>query len=130
MKTILAVLLAVYLLAGCASQAPQAVDNGKPGQIEVFIYQDGNANGRFDVGEAGRMDDIAKPEMTSCSASSQHEPVRAQTDEKGVALFSDLKAGRYCVSYLGKETTTTKLQVDVLVNSELTARVEFGIMVR
>jgi len=130
MKTLLMVFLAAFLLVGCASQAPQAIDNGKPGKIEVFIYLDGNANGIFDTDEAGSMDEVSMPEMILCSASAQHEPVRVQTDEKGTALFSDLKPGRYCVSYLGRETTTTKLQADVLVNSEQTARVEFGIMVR
>lgn len=120
----------MFLLAGCSGQTPQAVDNGKPGKIEVFIYLDSNANGNFDAGEAGRVDEVAMPEMISCAASSQHEPVRVQTDDKGVALFSNLKAGRYCVSYLGRETTTTQLQAEVLVNSEQTTRVEFGIMVR
>lgn len=130
MKTILAVFLTVFLLVGCASQAPQAVDNGKPGKIEVFLYQDSNANGVFDMGEAGRMDYVAKPEMIPCSAIASHEPERVQTDEKGTAVFSDLKAGHYCVSYYGTETTTTKMLVDVLVNSEQTTRVEIGIMVR
>jgi len=130
MKTILAVILAVVLLAGCSREAPQAVDNGKPGRIEVFIYMDSNANGVFDAGEAGQMDYVAKPEMIPCSTIASHEPVRVQTDEKGLAVFSDLKPGQYCVFYYGKETTTTKMQADVLVNSEQTARVEIGLMVR
>lgn len=104
MKTILAVILAVVLLAGCSREAPQAVDNGKPGRIEVFIYMDSNANGVFDAGEAGQMDYVAKPEMIPCSAIASHEPVRVQTDEKGLAVFSDLKPGQYCVFYYGKET--------------------------
>ena len=130
MKTILAVFLAVFLLAGCSGQTPQAVDNGKPGKIEVFIYLDSNANGVFDAGEAGKMDYVARPEMHPCSKLGDQKPERVQTDEKGVAVFSDLKPGQYCVFYYGGETSTTKMQADVLVNSEQTARVEIGLMVR
>jgi uncharacterized protein (DUF2141 family) len=130
MKNLLAVLLAVFLLAGCASQAPQAVDNGKPGKIEVFIYKDSNGNGIFDAGEAGQMDYVARPELHPCSKLADSKPERVQTDEKGLVVFSDLKAGQYCVFYYGTETTTTKLQADVLVNSEETARVEIGLMDR
>ena len=130
MRTLLVVFLAAFLLAGCASQTPQAVDNGKPGKIEVFIYLDSNANGNFDAGEAGKMDYVARPEMHPCSKLGDQKPERVKTDEKGVVVFSDLKPGQYCVFYYGGETSTTQLQADVLVNSEQTARVNFGIMVR
>ena len=50
------------------------------------------------------------------------------TDVDGVVNFSDLKPGRYCVGIDNGYKTTTKLNLDAYVSSDVVTTVMFGIV--
>jgi hypothetical protein len=50
------------------------------------------------------------------------------TDPDGIVIFSDLKPGGYCVAIDNGYKTTTKLNLDAYVSSDLVTTVMFGVI--
>ena len=85
MKQIMVGILMLLVLAGCTGSRPQINDNGKPGEIQVFIFHDANANDRMDAGEAGLADKFLVSTNDTCPPVSQKiEPI---TRRKPAANF-------------------------------------------
>ena len=128
MKLRIGWLLFVLLLAGCNSPSSQVVDNGKPGNIEILVFEDGNGNEIQDAGEVGISEEVSITQQISCPGTDTAQLTRLMTDAQGRGLFTDLKPGVYCVAYMGGESTTTRITIKVPVSSEQTTQVTFGVM--
>jgi hypothetical protein len=125
MKALLAFVLLLALLTGCQSQ-PTYTDNGNPGQIKAVLFYDNNRNGVMDSGETGVQTKVGISQETSCPASNQDAVTNITTDVDGVALFKDLKPGKYCVVPYGNPAMTTKFTQEVYVSSDTITTVMFG----
>ena len=126
MKKIIALLFFALLIAACSAK-PEIIDNGNPGQIKVFVFQDENRNGVKDQGEPGVVDKVGISQDISCPASSMDKVTTAETNTDGETTYVDLQPGIYCVAYLGSKGVTTKLTVEVNLSSEQVAQVAFGL---
>lgn len=122
------ILVIAFLLAGCgASNQPQTVDNGKPGQISVLVYWDKNFNSKMENGETGLMDQVILGQDLSCPPTNPAKYTRYDTAADGSIVLTDLKPGRYCVAYGGNRASSTKLTVEVDLSSEQNVQVQFGV---
>lgn len=122
-------LLYVFLthgLAGCATK-PTYTDNGHPGQIKAAVFYDDNRNGTMDGGEIGAPVEVGISQDISCPPSSQDKNTFSSADINGIALFENLKPGKYCVGLNGNYNNTTKMNLDVYVSSDLRSVVSFSI---
>ena len=127
MKALLGFVLLLALLTGCQSQ-PTYTDNGNPGQIKAILFYDNNRNGVMDSGETGVQTEVGISQETSCPASNQDSVTNTKTDVDGVALFKDLKPGKYCVVPYGNPAMTTKFTQEVYVSSDTITTVMFGMV--
>lgn len=127
MKAFLVFVLLLVLLTSCQSQ-PTYTDNGNPGQIKAIVFYDDNRNGAMDGGETGVQTKVGISQESSCPASNQEAVTNIETDVDGVALFKDLKPGKYCVVPYGNPTMTTKLTQEIYVSSEMITTVIFGMV--
>jgi hypothetical protein len=119
-KIISAVIIVLGLfLAACSPN---------PGQIRVVTYHDLNNNDIRDPGEPGLEDRVGIGQDISCPI--QQKPEELMTGSDGVAIFSDLTPGKYCVMYMGDRLINTKLTVEVYLNSDQEAQVSFGLVER
>jgi len=127
-KTILKIffIMGFIFLSACQPK-PEIVDNGNPGSIRVTVYQDVNASGSRDLGELGVVDRVGVGQDVSCPV--QHEPDESQTSASGETTFSGLKAGVWCVMYMGSGRSTTPLAVEVHLSSDQVVQVGFGLEV-
>jgi hypothetical protein len=124
-KTLLTGFIMLFLVA--CSAAPEIVDNGKPGQIKVILFQDDNRNQVKDKEEVGVVDLVGISQEVSCPPSNTKMIIETETDPNGESLYSDLTPGIYCVMYTGRSGTTTKLTVEVHLSSEQEIVVPFGL---
>jgi uncharacterized protein (DUF2141 family) len=115
------------LIAACGSAQPIITDNGKPGQIKVFVFQDENNNGKMDAGEKGLPDRVLLSQGDTCPPQTK-DFTQAATDVNGEALFNNLKPGVYCVGYYGDNAITTQIAVKINLSSEQQADVFYGII--
>ncbi len=115
-----------YMLAGCDKQPPY-IDNGNPGQIKVFVFYDDNRNGAMDGGEAGVPAEVGISQDVSCPPSSRDKNTYSKADGNGIALFENLKPGKYCIGLNGNYNNTTKMNQEIFVSSDLRIVVLFGI---
>ena len=127
MKPLLVFVLSFILLAACQSQ-PAFTDNGNPGQIKAVVFYDDNKNGTMDSGETGVQTDVGISQEVSCPASNQDAVTNIKADVDGVALFKDLKPGKYCVVPYGNPTMTTKFTQEIYVSSDMITTVMFGMV--
>jgi hypothetical protein len=128
-NTVFVMLLMGLVIAGCGSTGQtqtKITDNGKPGQIKAIVFYDANRNGTQDQGEPGLTDNVSISQDVSCPPSNLKNISRADSDTTGVAVFSGLKPGRYCVAYMGTRGLTTKLTDLVDLSSEQEIQVVFG----
>jgi hypothetical protein len=134
MKQLLSGILISIILASCSpavSAQTQITDNGNPGIIKVFVFNDLNSNGFLDQGEPGLTDTVSViPVELSCPVTNVKDIVRTETGPNGEAIFKDLKPGHYCVFYMGSNTTTTRLDFTVDLSSDQEKQVGFGMMNR
>lgn len=127
MKRITFLRMILFLvLAGCGTQ-PTYTDNGNPGQIEVTVFYDDNKNGKLDSGESGAPVEAGISQDISCPPSSQDKNIYSNADANGIALFENLKPGKYCVGLNGNYSNTTKMTLEVYVSSDRRTMVSFGI---
>ena len=126
MRASLALILSFILVASCQSEPPYT-DNGNPGQIKSVFFYDDNRNGVMDSGETGVQAEAGISQEISCPASNQDAVTTTKTDVDGVALFKDLKPGKYCVGPYGNLRMTTKFYQEVYVSSDMITTVMFGI---
>jgi hypothetical protein len=129
MKKLLVFGLLLILLTACAENSgPPFVDNGNPGQIQAIAFYDDNQNGVMDNGEVGapsyRLTLADQVGCTSSTGSFTYIP----TDSNGIVNFRDLKPGLYCVAIDNGYKTTSKMNVDAYVSSDLVTTVTFGVM--
>lgn len=128
MKKILLLGLMLVLLTACGESEPPFTDNGNPGQIEAVVFFDENQNGAMDGGETGAPSyRLALADQVGC-ASSTGTLNFIPTNSNGVVIFSDLKPGLYCVAIDNGYKTTTKLNLDAYVSSDMITTVYFGII--
>lgn len=127
MKLLQVLILSVALLTGCQGK-PTFTDNGNPGQIKVIVFYDDNQNGKMDSGETGVQTEIGISQDVSCPPSSMEKITTVNADANGVALFGDLKPGKYCVHPIGNYRMTTKLTQEIYVSSDMINTVAFGII--
>ena len=127
MKNLLVFVLLLALLTGCQSQ-PAYTDNGNPGQIKAIVFYDDNKNGTMDSGETGAQIKMDISQDISCPASSMDKLTIVNADPNGIALFMDLKPGKYCVGPTESISMTTKMTLDVYVSSDAITTVMFGIV--
>lgn len=128
MKKILLLGLMLVLLTACGESEPPFTDNGNPGQIEAVVFFDENQNGVMDGGETGAPSyRLALADQVGC-ASSTGTLNFIPTNSNGVVIFSDLKPGLYCVAIDNGYKTTTKLNLDAYVSSDMITTVYFGII--
>jgi uncharacterized protein (DUF2141 family) len=128
MKRLLTFGLLLILLTACGKSEPAYTDNGKPGQIKAVVFYDNNKNGTMDSGETGAPVEVAISQDISCPPASKDKNTIVSADANGIALFKDLKPGKYCVGANGNYSMTTKATQDVYVSSDLVATVMFGIV--
>lgn len=126
MKKIIAVIVFALLISACSAE-PEIIDNGNPGQIQVFVFLDKNRNGVKDQGETGIVDKVGISQDISCPAGSMDKVTIAETNINGETVYKDLQPGIYCVAYLGSKSVTTKLTVEVSLSSDQIAQVAFGL---
>ncbi len=117
--------LLILLLTACQTK-PEIVDNGSPGTIEVTVYHDQDGNRVQDQGEAGLIDSVAIGQDVSCPI--QQKPEEVETSADGVAVFTGLKPGVYCVMYMGDRLITTRMTIEVPLSSDQVAQVAFGLV--
>lgn len=129
MKKLVIGLGILIFLAGCGSPEPEIFDNGKPGQITVRIYNDQNKNHVWDEGETGVVDQVSVVQGSHCPTGKPREDRLIQTTGgDGLAVFSNLAAGRYCISYLGTKVSTTAVSGWAYLDSEEESEVHFGVL--
>jgi uncharacterized protein (DUF2141 family) len=128
MKRLLVFVLILVLLTACGESAPPFIDNGNPGQIKVVVFFDDNRNGIIDSSETGAPSHrLALADQVGC-VSSTGALNFVPTDSNGAVIFSNLKPGRYCVAIDNGYKTTTKLNVDAYVSSDMITTVYFGVI--
>ncbi len=128
MKYFLVLGLILVLLTACGESEPPFTDNGNPGHIKAVVFFDDNQNGIMDNGEVGASSHrLALADQVGC-ASSTGSLTFIATDADGVVNFSDLKPGKYCVAIDNGYQTTTKLNLDAYVSSDLITTVMFGVI--
>lgn len=126
MQKIFAVLFVMLLLVGCSTK-PEIVDNGKPGQINVTVFEDHNRNQKMDQNEPGAVEKVAIAQDISCPAGNDEKVTEVDSDSSGKAQFKDLKPGLYCVMFKGRGGLTTKITAEVPLSSEQVVHVAFGL---
>jgi uncharacterized protein (DUF2141 family) len=119
--------LLLVLLAGCGKQ-PTYTDNGNLGVIKAVAFFDDNANGKMDTGEEGVPAEIGISQDISCPAMGMDKITVLPADATGIALFMDLKPGKYCVNPVGNYGMTTKMNLEVYLSSEQETLVTFGLV--
>lgn len=125
-RLILLCIILSCLLMGCGKQ-PTYIDNGNPGQIKVTVFYDDNRNGKLDSGETGAPVEAGISQDISCPPSNSDKNIYSNADVNGVALFEDVKPGKYCVGLNGNYSNTTRMNLEVYVSSDLRTVVSFGI---
>jgi hypothetical protein len=118
----------LVMLTACGKSEPTYTDNGNPGQIKAVVFYDNNKNGTMDNDEAVVLAKVGVSQDISCPASSLDKNTFSNTDANGVALFKDLKPGKYCVAPNGNYSMTTKATQEVYVSSDMITTVMFGIV--
>lgn len=128
MKRLLVFMFMLVLLTACGDNEPQFTDNGSPGQIKAVVFFDENQNGIMDGGETGAPSiRLALADQVGCAPSSGTFNF-VPTDSDGIVNFSDLKPGLYCVVIDNGYKTTTKLNLDAYVSSDVVTTVMFGVI--
>jgi hypothetical protein len=129
MKKLVIGLGLLLFLAACSAPEPEIFDNGKPGQITVRIYNDQNKNHVWDEGEPGVVDQVSVGQGSYCPTGKPREERLIQTTGgDGLAVFSNLAAGRYCISYMGTKVSTTAVSGWAYLDSEEESEVHFGVL--
>jgi hypothetical protein len=93
-----------------------------------MVFYDDNRNGVMDKGETGAQAEVGISQEISCPASNEEGVTKIETDVDGVALFKDLKPGKYCVVPYANPKMTTKFTQEVYVSSDMITTVLFGIV--
>jgi len=128
MKRLLVFVLMLVLLTTCGESEPSFTDNGNPGHIKAVVFFDENQNGIMDDEDIGAPSiRLALADQVGCTSSTGSLNF-VPTDADGVVNFSDLKPGRYCVGIDNGYKTTTKLNLDAYVSSDVVTTVMFGIV--
>jgi len=128
MKRLWISVLLLVLLAGCGTNEPPYTDNGNPGHIKAVAFFDDNQNGIMDNEEVGAPSvRLALADRVGCSSSTGSLNF-IPTDANGVINFNDLKPGLYCVGIDNGYKTTTKLNMDAYVSSDVVTTVMFGVI--
>jgi uncharacterized protein (DUF2141 family) len=128
LKGLLPLGLMLVLLTACGESEPKFTDNGNPGQIEAVVFFDDNQNGVMDSGETGAPAyRLAIADRVGCS-SSTGSFTYIPSDSNGVVNFNDLKPGLYCVAIDNGYKTTTRLNLDAYVSSDMVTTVIFGVI--
>jgi len=128
MKRLLVFILTLVLLTACGESEPLFIDNGSPGHIKAVVFFDENQNGIMDGGEIGAPSiRLALADQVGCAPSSGTFNF-VSTDSDGIVNFSDLKPGLYCVGIDNGYRTTTKLNLNAYVNSDMVTTVMFGVI--
>jgi uncharacterized protein (DUF2141 family) len=127
MKRLLVFIPALVMLSACSSRSTYT-DSGNPGQIKAVIFYDDNKNGTMDDGETGVPARVGISQDASCPPSNRDKVTYLNTSRDGMALFANLKPGKYCVMLDGNYNLTTKLTQEVYVSSDETTTVMFGII--
>lgn len=127
MRSVVVLFLSLILLTGCQSEATYT-DNGNPGQIKAVVFSDDNRNAVMDNSETGVRAKVGISQEISCPASNEDAVTKIDTDMDGVALFKDLKPGKYCVVPYANPKMTTKFTQEVYVSSDLITTVLFGVV--
>ena len=128
MKQLLVFVLMLVLLTACGESEPKFTDNGNSGQIEAIVFYDDNENGIMDSGETGASSyRLALADQVGCTSSTGSLNF-VSTDSEGVVNFSDLKPGLYCVAIDNGYNTTTNLNLDAYVSSDMITTVYFGVI--
>jgi hypothetical protein len=126
-KRLLVFVLIFAWLAGCDNK-PLFTDNGNSGQIKVVAFYDDNHNGTMDSNETGAQVKMTISQDVSCPSSSLDKDTILNTSADGVALFMNLKPGKYCVAPGDNLSMTTKMTQDVYVSSDMISEVMFGVV--
>jgi len=128
-RVIPALIFLMFLLSACSTPEPEIIDTGQPGSIQLVVFHDLNRNKVKDADEPGIVDRVALAfGGVSCPFSGPREELAVmETNPDGVALYSDLTPGKYCVHYMGSELTSTKLNHWVYLDSEELLEVHFGL---
>ena len=126
MKRLYLLVLLSIILAACARSTPAVTDNGNPGQIKITVFYDANGNNIQDAGEPGHPDRVLIGQDGSCPPTDPAKYQLIETDEQCEALIHDLKAGKYCVAYAGDKNLSSKMTLEVLLNSDQELEVSFG----
>jgi hypothetical protein len=82
----------------------------------------------MDSGETSVQTEVGISQDLSCPPSSKDKNTFVNADSNGIALFNDLKPGKYCVAPNGNYSMTTKATLDVYVSSDAITTVMFGIV--
>lgn len=128
MKRLPVFVLFLVLLTACGESKPPFTDNGNPGHIRAVVFYDDDRNGIMDSGETGAPSyRLALADRVGCS-SSAGSLTFIPTDSNGAVNFNDLKPGLYCVAIDNGYKTTTKLNLDAYVSSDLVTTVYFGVI--
>lgn len=128
MKRLIIVMAMLLVMVSCGSQEPEIFDNGKPGQITVRVFNDQNKNHVWDEGEPGVVDQVSVVQGSHCPTGKPREELLIlTTNVDGLAVFSNLAAGRYCISYMGTKVSTTAVSGWAYLDSEEESEVHFGL---
>ncbi|HEY5729734.1 MAG TPA: SdrD B-like domain-containing protein [Anaerolineales bacterium] len=128
MKHLLVSVLVIAFLTACGESDPLFTDNGNPGHIKAVVFFDENQNGIMDGGEKGAPSiRLALGDQVGCTSSTGSLSF-IPTDSNGVVNFNDLKPGLYCVGIDNGYKTTTKLNLDAYVSSDMVTTVMFGVI--
>ena len=128
MKRLLVFVLMLVFLTACGESEPSFTDNGNPGHIKAVVFYDDNQNGIMDNGETGAPSHrLALADRVGCSSSTGSLNF-VPTDSNGIVNFNDLKPGLYCVAIDNGYKTTTKLNLDAHVSSDVVTTVMFGVV--
>lgn len=129
MKLLPVFVMLLALLSGCQGQgAALFTDNGNPGQVKAVVFHDKNSNGKLESGEKGAQVEVAITQDIACLMTIKDKTTVVSTDIDGVAIFSGLNPGKYCVAPFGNYGMTTKMTQEVFVSSDAVTSVVFGIV--